>query len=609
MKTPFIPCSARLSLVAALVLASACSDDPVAPLRTQEPVYITSEYVCTVEVAAGTTQCELAFASPDGLLLDLVLGSPYVYIVSSGTASYRAQPANEDTTTVNMAVRNQAVQPIGTTDGISAHPSGVRMLFSSGPTITAVNSGTIAGSTIQVNNPDGTGTFGTYVSRPYYEYSGILANGNTSAAKSVRFIYSANVKTFSYGLRVSAPVQYEQGWITISPAPAPILAPGGTTTLTGTVYNQVGQVQADGITWATSNSSVAVVNASTGQVTAVGEGTAMIVATSTVNAQRTGTRLVAVDAVPAVTGTTPANGSEGVGTGDNIVITFNEAVNVSAASFSLECPAGSPQGFTVSGSGTATVTLNPVADLPHATLCSAIVLASEVSDVDTNDGPDMMAADYAFSFEATIRAYDDVFSGLIVTDINSAPFSVTANDQVTASTTIVFEGWDGMSGFTEHGGYVTMDTEGVGMGQFTYEPAAGFAGTDRFIYTIQSGSATSVGTVTLTVDAVPVVTGSTPANEAEDVGQDIDIDIAFSEPVSATTSSFTLVCSSGTKSFTVSGSGTDTVTLHPNVWLPSQESCTVTVVATNVNDADVNGPNHPASNFVFTFSVGFTEEP
>lgn len=614
MKTPFILRSARLPFLTALVLASACSDDPVAPPPTPEPVYVTSEYVCTVDVAAGTTSCQLASAGPYGPRLDLILGNPYVYIVSSGTTSYRFQPANEDTTTVNMAVRNQAVQPIGTTDGFSPDPNGDRMLFSSGPTVTAVNSGTVAGSTIRLDNPDGTGTFGTYTNRPYFQYDGILPSGVTSASKLVRFIYSSNVKTFSYGMRVSAPVQYEHGWITISPATTAVLAPGGTSVLTGTVYNQVGQVQGDAITWSSSNPAVASVNPSTGEVTAVEEGTAMIVATSTVNAQRTGTRLVIVDGVPAVTGTTPANGSEGIATADNIVITFNEPVNVSAASFSLECPTGSPQAFTISGSGTSTATLNPASDLPAATLCTVIVVASQVSDADVNDGPNLMAGDYAFSFEAAIQAYDDVFPDLIVTDINtgntSPAFSVTANDQIDASATIMFEGWDGMSGFTEQGGYVTMDTEGAGMGQFRYEPPAGFAGVDRFIYTVQSGSATSVGTVTLTVDAVPAVTGSTPAHDDEDVPQDTDIVITFSEPVSASTGSFSLVCSSGpVTAFTVQGSGSTRVTLDPAAFLPGQETCTVTVKAAQVSDLDVNGPNHPAGDFVFSFGVGFTIQP
>jgi uncharacterized protein YjdB len=621
MRTPSIIRPSRASLLATLVLVSACADDPVAPALGPDPGNLTAEYECTVDVEAATTSCQLTSTQSgvDGAKLDLILGSPYVSILSSGMVSSRGNPVNEDTTTVNMSVKSSTPQPIGTTDGITAHPSGSRMLFSSGPTVTAVNTGTVAGSAIRVDNADGTATFTnpegtlTYSNRSFFQYNGILISNATSASKPVRFIFTSNVKTFSYGLRVSAPVQYQYGWITISPATAPVLEPGGTTMLTGTVYNHVGQVQADGISWVSSDQAVATVNASTGQVTAVGEGTATITATSTVNAQRTGTRIVSVDAAPSVSSTTPTHGATGVAATDDIVITFSEPVNVSAASFALECPIGSSRAFTVSGSGTSTITLNPDSGLPAATACTVTAVSAQVSDVDTNDGPNAMAADYVFGFESVIQAIDDVFTETIVTGINTAntspAFSVTANDQIDASTTVVFAGWDGIAGVTQQGGDVVMTTSGAGMGQFTYEPPAGYAGTDSLEYTVQSGSATSTARVALTIDAVPVVTGSTPEDAATDVAGDIAIEITFSEPVSVFVSSFLVVCSSGDQDFTVDGSGSSTVTLHPDVYLPAQETCTVTVVAAQVSDADANGPNHLAEDYAFTFDVGFTIDP
>jgi large repetitive protein len=104
------------------------------------------------------------------------------------------------------------------------------------------------------------------------------------------------------------------------------------------------------------------------------------------------------DTAPAVTTTSPANGATHVAVGTNITITFNEPVTFSTSSFSLECPSGTAESFTVSGSGTDTATLDPTADLPEGTTCAAKAIANNISDVDSNDPPDHPTADYSFSF-------------------------------------------------------------------------------------------------------------------------------------------------------------------------------------------------------------------
>ena len=405
---PLLRCIPFCVLVS--LMAGACTDGPVSPDLIAEPGGLTTEYTCIVDVMAGTTSCRPSYAgADDAARLNLLLGTPHATIVSNGTVSSRVSTADPDTTTVNMAVKNNIPQPMGTTDGVNADPNGTRMLFSSGPTVTAVNSGTIAGSFIVLDNAEGTGTFTnpegtlTYTNKPYYQYDGILAYNATSSPEAVRFVFSSNVRTFSFAVRVSAPVQYEYGWITISPSSTPVLEPGDVTTLSGTVFTQMGVAQGDGITWSSSDPAVATVNSSTGQVTAVASGTATITATSTVNAQRTGTRVIDVDAAPVVLSTTPEDNASPVAADADIMIFFSEAVNVSTSSFLLECPVGEDtQTFTVSGSGTSTITLDPDVDLPELAICTVTVAASVVSDADTRDGPDVMDADYVFSFEVGI---------------------------------------------------------------------------------------------------------------------------------------------------------------------------------------------------------------
>src|SRR5204863_6984069 len=56
------------------------------------------------------------------------------------------------------------------------------------------------------------------------------------------------------------------------------------------------------------------------------------------------------DAAPSVSTTSPADGADHVAVNTNIVVNFSEPVTASGSSFSFECPTGTPEGFSVSGS-------------------------------------------------------------------------------------------------------------------------------------------------------------------------------------------------------------------------------------------------------------------
>jgi hypothetical protein len=413
MKTRSTSRSAAVPFFTMLALASACTDGPLSPERRRGPAQVVVEYECVVEVTAGTSDCQRVSIGQRsiGPRLDLSLGTTAVIFRAQWTHS-RGSTADEDTSTNIMRFINNIGQPLGTTDGSTPHANGNRLFFTAGPTVTQVSSGTLASASIRLDTPDGMATiadeFGiSLFDRPYYQYNGILTPGDTSTAREIRLIYSPNVKAFYYRYRVSAPVQYDVGWITISLIGTPVMEPGGTTTLAGMVYDQFGALQADGITWSSSNAAVATVNSSTGEVTAVGEGMATITATSSVNTQRTGTRTIVVDEAPTVVSTTPADSATPVASNSNIVITFSEPVIVYTNSFLLECPVSydEPRSLTVSGSGTSTITIDPDEDLPEQTMCTVTVQASVVSDADGNDGPDVMALDYVFSFEVGITIH------------------------------------------------------------------------------------------------------------------------------------------------------------------------------------------------------------
>jgi hypothetical protein len=111
-----------------------------------------------------------------------------------------------------------------------------------------------------------------------------------------------------------------------------------------------------------------------------------------------------VDAAPSVSSVVPANSATAVALNSTVSVTFSEPVTIgSAAAFSIECPGGSPIGYTVTTPATlpataTTFVLTPAANLAGATTCQFRVFAAQVNDGDNADPPDNMVADFTSSF-------------------------------------------------------------------------------------------------------------------------------------------------------------------------------------------------------------------
>jgi autotransporter-associated beta strand protein len=109
--------------------------------------------------------------------------------------------------------------------------------------------------------------------------------------------------------------------------------------------------------------------------------------------------IAGADAAPGVSSTIPGTGATNVPTNSTITINFSEPVNPTASAVTLECPTGTPVAFTgLPASNTSSVVLTPSSLLPASTVCSVVVVANQVADVDASDPPDNMTADYPFSF-------------------------------------------------------------------------------------------------------------------------------------------------------------------------------------------------------------------
>ena len=103
------------------------------------------------------------------------------------------------------------------------------------------------------------------------------------------------------------------------------------------------------------------------------------------------------DVAPSVASTDPAGDDTDVATDADIEITFSEAVNVEEPWFTINCIESGLHAAPVSG-GPTTFTLNPAVDFGEAEDCTVTVLADAVADTDTDDPPDSMESDFAFTF-------------------------------------------------------------------------------------------------------------------------------------------------------------------------------------------------------------------
>jgi hypothetical protein len=116
----------------------------------------------------------------------------------------------------------------------------------------------------------------------------------------------------------------------------------------------------------------------------------------------------------------------------------------------------------------------------------------------------------------------------------------------------------------------------------------------------------TVGTPTprATADYEPTVASTSPANGASGVAVDANVSITFSEAVSVSGAWYGITCSASGPQSAVASGGPTTYSLDPTVDFAVGETCTVTVTAALVTDADADDPpNTMPSDFSSSFSV------
>jgi predicted extracellular nuclease len=152
------------------------------------------------------------------------------------------------------------------------------------------------------------------------------------------------------------------------------------------------------------------------------------------------------DPAPTVVSTNPTNGQANVPVGSNISINFSEPVNVSGAWFDISCTTSGSHTAVVSG-GSTSFTLAPDTDFATTETCTVTVVAAQVSDQDTDDPPDTMAANYAFSFSTEGPVCEQAFTPIHTLQGSGAntpaPGTYTTRGVVVGD----FEGTAGAQGF------------------------------------------------------------------------------------------------------------------------------------------------------------------
>jgi endonuclease I/methionine-rich copper-binding protein CopC len=116
-------------------------------------------------------------------------------------------------------------------------------------------------------------------------------------------------------------------------------------------------------------------------------------------------------------------------------------------------------------------------------------------------------------------------------------------------------------------------------------------------------AANYVSSFTVAADIAPTVSTTVPANNATNVAIASNLTINFSEPVTTTGTWYTLSCTaSGSNLTAVQTGGPQSYVLNPNADFQNGDSCTLTIIATNVLDQD-GTPNPMANNVVVSFQT------
>lgn len=267
----------------ALLAAAACTDksNPLGPDGKSKPPpdgpgappTTIAALDCVASKETLAVSCKPAQNQAGTAAGDIIVGNQNVYVrlvssniaYNSGTGSF----------TFDATLQNLIEQPMGTVDGTTLDPAGIRVFFYQAPATTG-GTGTVAVV------PDGFAFF-TTAAQAYYTYPYVLDQNETSPTETWSFVVPPTVTDFHFSVLVSAPVEYPAGYITLNGQLPGYdygnLHPSTPAALTAVVKNALGETVAGTVTFGTTDATCATVDVG-GTVTGVRAGTCSITATS-----------------------------------------------------------------------------------------------------------------------------------------------------------------------------------------------------------------------------------------------------------------------------------------------------------------------------------------
>jgi len=323
------------------------------------------------------------------------------------------------------------------------------------------------------------------------------------------------------------------------------------------------------------------------------------------------------DQAPFVTATTPGDGAANVSVDANLTLDFSEPVYVASGWMTLACTrSGVHEVSVVETSPSTHFTVDPVVNLASGETCNATLTPDLVTDADSDDPPNQLAADFSWSFSTVPDPAPSVTS--------TSPSDGSAQIPADANLTIQFSepvnvdaAWFSIA-CSLSGSHAASSTE-TSPGLFTLNPDADFQFGETCQVTIYAAQVHDSDaydppdtpaqdyTFGFTVrDQTPMVVSVTPASLEANVPVDEDLTITFNEAVYVSPGWLALACTrSGNHEFTVAETSPSTLfTVNPVVNFTYGDMCTVTLTPSLIADVDSDDPpDGLAAGYAWSFSA------
>jgi predicted extracellular nuclease len=321
------------------------------------------------------------------------------------------------------------------------------------------------------------------------------------------------------------------------------------------------------------------------------------------------------DEAPAVLSTSPAIAAIDITVDTNITVNFSEPVDVDPIDwYSIHCDTTGDHTATTSG-GPLSFTLDPTVNFGNSEDCDVTIWASYVTDQDTNDDPDNMNGNYYLYF-TTVPADipPTVLSVLPVDNSMNVPvdntLTVTFSEPVTVAS-------DFAAVNCAMSGAHTYSINETGDPTFILTPAVPFNVGEVCTVTIDNEKVSDedflpdnlvndyIWDFTTIYDPAPFVEAVTPTNGLTNIPLDSNLTVLFNEGVVVIGDWYTISCAnSGFHFATVTGEDPDAYIINPDENYTPSEVCTVTLLATHVEDVDANDPyDKMASDYIWSFTT------